>query len=109
MPLLAQAGAKLDRIKAEGRIVLAHRESSVPFSYLDAGGKPVGYAVDLSRKLAEAVRAKLGPASLNVAMLQASPATASRSSPKARLICSAAEPPTMPNAARVWLSPCRTT
>jgi ABC-type amino acid transport substrate-binding protein len=74
LPMLAQAGATLDRIKAEGRIVLAHRESSVPFSYLDANGKPVGYAVDLCRKLAEAVRTKLGMASLNVVMLQVTPA-----------------------------------
>ncbi len=62
----ASAGEVIDRIKAKGRIVLAHRESSVPFSYLDAGGKPVGYAVDLCRRLAEAVRQKLGLASLGV-------------------------------------------
>lgn len=32
----ASAGVVLDRIKASGQIVIAHRESSVPFSYLDA-------------------------------------------------------------------------
>ena len=45
----------LDEIRNKGRIVIAHRESSVPFSYVD-GGKPVGYAVDLCRRVAEAVR-----------------------------------------------------
>jgi ABC-type amino acid transport substrate-binding protein len=53
------AGPALDRIKQSGKIVLAHRESSVPFSYLDADKKPVGYAMDLCLKLAEAVRKKL--------------------------------------------------
>jgi ABC-type amino acid transport substrate-binding protein len=58
-PMAAQAGPTLDRIKQTGKIVLAHRESSVPFSYLDADKKPVGYAMDLCLKLAEAVRKKL--------------------------------------------------
>jgi ABC-type amino acid transport substrate-binding protein len=58
--VLAQSGPVLDRIKAGGKIVIAHRESSVPFSYLDANKKPVGYALDLCIKLAEAVRKKMG-------------------------------------------------
>jgi ABC-type amino acid transport substrate-binding protein len=75
LPLAAQAGATLERIKAEGRIVLAHRESSVPFSYLDASGKPVGYAMDLCRRVAEAVRVKLGRAELKVVPLLVTPAS----------------------------------
>jgi len=50
----------LDRIRASGHIVLAHRESSVPFSYYDANHQPIGYAVDLCKDLAEAVRKHLG-------------------------------------------------
>jgi len=50
----------LDRIRSTGRIVLAHRESSVPFSYYDANKKPVGYALDLCRDVAETVRKHLG-------------------------------------------------
>jgi ABC-type amino acid transport substrate-binding protein len=57
--LTAHAGPVLDRIKQSGKIVIAHRESSVPFSYLDADKKPVGYAMDLCLKVAEAVRKKL--------------------------------------------------
>jgi len=53
------SGPVLDHIKQTGKIVIAHRESSVPFSYLDADKKPVGYAVDLCLKLAEAVRKRL--------------------------------------------------
>lgn len=54
------SGPVLDRIKNGGKIVIAHRESSVPFSYLDGNKKPVGYALDLCLKLAETVRQKMG-------------------------------------------------
>ena len=57
----------LDRIRSSGRIVLAHRESSVPFSYYDAAHKPVGYALDLCKDVAEAVRRHLGLKTLDVA------------------------------------------
>ena len=50
----------LDRLRQGGTLVLAHRESSVPFSYLDADKKPVGYALDLCLKFAEAIRKELG-------------------------------------------------
>ncbi|MEW6705104.1 MAG: amino acid ABC transporter substrate-binding protein [Pseudomonadota bacterium] len=66
---VAQAGPVTDRIKQSGRLVIAHRESSVPLSYLDANKKPVGYAVDLCQKVAEAVRKKLGMARLDIAYL----------------------------------------
>lgn len=55
----AQAGPVLERIRASGTITLAHRDSSVPFSYVDADKKPLGYAVDVCLKLAEAVRKHL--------------------------------------------------
>jgi ABC-type amino acid transport substrate-binding protein len=58
--VLAQSGPVLDRVKAGGKIVIAHRESSVPFSYKDGNGKPVGYALDLCLRLAETVRKKVG-------------------------------------------------
>ena len=54
-----QAGPTLDRIRSSGRITIAHRESSVPLSYVNADKKPVGYAVDLCLRLADAVKAKL--------------------------------------------------
>lgn len=56
----AQAGGVLDRIKSGGHLVLAHRDASIPFSYLDAEGKPVGYALDLCLRLAEVIRKKAG-------------------------------------------------
>ncbi len=65
----------LDRIRATGRIVLAHRESSVPFSYYDANKKPVGYALDLCKDVAEAVRKHLGLKSIEIAYLPITTAT----------------------------------
>jgi glutamate/aspartate transport system substrate-binding protein len=57
----------LDRIRSTGRIVLAHRESAVPFSYYDANKKPVGYALDLCKDVAEAVRRHLGLKAIEIA------------------------------------------
>lgn len=70
----AQAGPVLDRIKQSGRIVIAHRESSVPFSFLDESRQPVGYSIDLCLRLAEAVRKKLGLAALKPEFLMVTPA-----------------------------------
>src|SRR5579862_1588508 len=65
----------LDRIRASGRIVLAHRESSVPFSYYDADKKPVGYALDLCKDIAEAVRTHLGLKTIEIDYLPITAAT----------------------------------
>ena len=71
----AQAGPVLDRIKQSGKIVIAHRESSIPFSYLDADKKPVGYAIDLCLRVAEVVKKKVGVPNLKVEYLMVTPAT----------------------------------
>ncbi|HSW08863.1 amino acid ABC transporter substrate-binding protein [Aquabacterium sp.] len=55
----AWSGAVLDRIKSKATLVIAHREASVPFSYLDGHKKPVGFAVELCQRVAEAVKKKL--------------------------------------------------
>lgn len=70
---VASAGPVLERIKSNGRIVIAHRESSVPFSYLESPGKPVGYAVDLCLRIAEAVRKNLQLKALPVEYLAVTP------------------------------------
>ena len=58
-PGAAEAGPVIERLRESGKIRIAHRESSVPFSYLNADKKPVGYAVDLCLQVVEAVRKKL--------------------------------------------------
>ncbi|GIT88105.1 amino acid ABC transporter substrate-binding protein [Roseobacter sp. OBYS 0001] len=52
-------GGTLDKIAASGEIVIGHRESSVPFSYLDENQNPVGYSIDLCMKVVDAVAAEL--------------------------------------------------
>lgn len=70
----AVAGATLHRIQSSGTIVLAHRESSVPFSYVLPDGKPAGYALDLCLKIAEGVRKKLKMTSLTPKFVAITPA-----------------------------------
>lgn len=55
----ALAEGVLDRVAAGGKLVLAYRDASVPFSYVQ-GGKPIGYSMDLCQSLVEAVRKKTG-------------------------------------------------
>ena len=70
----AHAGPVLDRIRAQGKLVIAHREASVPFSYLDADKKPVGYTVELCQRVAEAVKKKLALPELKVGYVMVSTA-----------------------------------
>jgi len=60
MTFAADYTGTLDKIKESGEIVLGHRESSVPFAYLDSNQKAVGYSIDLCLKIVEAVEAELG-------------------------------------------------
>ncbi|MFM2397999.1 MAG: hypothetical protein RL341_156 [Pseudomonadota bacterium] len=50
LPAVTQAGT-LDRISSTGVVKIGHRETSVPFSFLDDDKKPVGYAIDLCRSI----------------------------------------------------------
>ena len=57
----------LKKIKDTGSITVGHRESSIPFSYLDDKQQPVGYAMDLCAKIVDAVKAELKLPNLKVA------------------------------------------
>jgi glutamate/aspartate transport system substrate-binding protein len=56
----------LKKIKDTGTITIGHRESSIPFSYLDDKQQPVGYAMDLCMKVVDAVKAELKLPNLKV-------------------------------------------
>ena len=71
----ANAGDTLSKIRETQSITIAHREASMPFSYLDGNKRPVGYAVDLCLKLAEAVRRELKLPHLNIRYLPVTPST----------------------------------
>ena len=69
----AQSTPALDQIRAHGRLVLAHRESAVPFSFVDEQKRPMGYALDICKRLAVAVQQKLGLSQLAVDYVQVTP------------------------------------
>ena len=50
-----QLAGTLAKARASGAVTIAYRESSVPFSFLSARGEPIGYSIDLCRKLVEAM------------------------------------------------------
>ena len=56
----------LKKIKDTGAITIGHRESSVPFSYLDDKQQPIGYAMDLCMKVVDAVKTELKLPNLKV-------------------------------------------
>jgi ABC-type amino acid transport substrate-binding protein len=50
----------LAKVRSARALTIAYRESSVPFSYLSKRGEPIGYSIELCRKLAEAVGEAVG-------------------------------------------------
>ena len=69
--LAAQAqelAGTLKKVKETGAITIGHRESSIPFSYLDDKQQPIGYAMDLCMKVVDAVKAELKLPALKVAL-----------------------------------------
>lgn len=71
--VVGQAGAQdltgtLKKIKETGTINIGHRESSIPFSYLDDKQQPIGYAMDLCMKVVDAVKAELKLPALKIAL-----------------------------------------
>ena len=67
--LLASTAVSADTLKKvaeSGKITLAYRESSVPFSYLSGPGVPVGFAVDISNAVVDAVKKRVNNPALKV-------------------------------------------
>ncbi len=56
----------LKRIRDTGVLTLGVRETSVPFSYLDAQKEPQGYSVDLCMRVADAIKGELKLSKLDV-------------------------------------------
>lgn len=66
LPVMSASADTLGKITERGSIVLAYRESSVPFSYLEGPGKPIGFGVEVANKVAEAVRQATGKKDLRI-------------------------------------------
>ena len=65
----------LDRIRLTGVITVGYRVASVPFSYLDARRQPVGYSMDICRRIVDAVRDRLGAADIETREVPVTSAT----------------------------------
>lgn len=68
LPVVAQT---LKKVADSNTITVAHREASVPFSYL-VDGQPVGFAVDLTAAIVEDVRRVLQRPALTMRSVQVS-------------------------------------
>jgi glutamate/aspartate transport system substrate-binding protein len=64
-PASAQEGT-LKKIKDSGSITIGHRDASIPFSYYDDKQQPVGYAMELCLRIADAVKTELKLPKLDV-------------------------------------------
>lgn len=56
----------LKKIKETGAITLGVRESSIPMAYLDDKQQPVGYAVDICKKIVDVIKVQLAIPDLKV-------------------------------------------
>jgi ABC-type amino acid transport substrate-binding protein len=73
--LSAHGQGMLEKIRTNQAITIAHRDSSIPFSYLDADQKPVGYAMDLCLKIVDALKRELKLSTIRVNYLSVTSAT----------------------------------
>ena len=65
----------LEKIKSTGAITLGYRDAAGPFSYLDDNQQPIGYSMDICRKIAEAVKTALNLPQLKVNLNPVGPST----------------------------------
>jgi glutamate/aspartate transport system substrate-binding protein len=64
---------RLQQIKEAGVIRLGYRKDAIPFSYLGAEGKPVGYTLDLCSAIVATIAADLGDVQLGIDYVPVTP------------------------------------
>ena len=62
----------LKKIADSGSITIGYNADSAPFSFEDSSGSPVGYSVDLCRRIATATKDQLGLAKLDIKYVEVS-------------------------------------
>lgn len=66
----------LAKIDDAGEIVVGHRETSIPFAWIEPGEpEPKGYSIDLCMRVVEAVKEELDRTDLNVRFVPVTPQT----------------------------------
>ena len=66
VPAVMAQTATLDKVKASGTIVVAYREASIPFSYLDDKAQPTGFGWEICGRVVDDVRKATGRADLKI-------------------------------------------
>ena len=64
--MAADLTGKLKSIAETKTIIIGHRTESVPFSFVDTNGEPMGYSVDLCKRIAAGVQQQLELPKLDV-------------------------------------------
>jgi glutamate/aspartate transport system substrate-binding protein len=62
----ATVSGTLARVKTTGVVRIGYREASIPFSFLDRSGRPVGYSIDICNAIVEEIARMLDRDALNV-------------------------------------------
>lgn len=63
------ASAQADTLKKvadSGKLALAYRESSVPFSYVEGAGKPIGFSMDIASAVVQEIKKRSGKPVLEI-------------------------------------------
>ena len=64
--LPATAASTLDKVAKSGVVSLGYRDNSLPFSYLNADKRPIGYSIDICLKIVDALKREIKRNDLNV-------------------------------------------
>jgi ABC-type amino acid transport substrate-binding protein len=65
----------LKKVKDTGTVVLGYRETSIPFSYLNALKQPIGYAIDICQEIVDTIGREVGREDLKIAYRPVTPET----------------------------------
>lgn len=65
----------LKKIKDSGTITIGHRETSIPFSYLNEKQQPIGYSMDICAAIVEEIKKEISAPTLNVKYNPVTPQT----------------------------------
>jgi ABC-type amino acid transport substrate-binding protein len=56
----------LKKVHDTGTVAIGYRESSIPFSFLNVRGEPIGYSIDLGRAIVDAISNELNDQTLKI-------------------------------------------
>jgi ABC-type amino acid transport substrate-binding protein len=56
----------LKKVHDTGTVAIGYRESSIPFSFLNVRGEPIGYSIDLGRAIVDAISNELNGQTLKI-------------------------------------------